>query len=131
MEKSSTECQRVRLHLEYCFSFGLSLRRSKLKELVLFKLKKRRLREDLVTLNNSLKGGCGEMRIGLFSCITGVRTRGNGLKLQQGRFRLNMRKKLLFRRVIRHWKGLPREVVESLIMEMFKKHLDDVLRNMV
>ena len=62
-----------------------------LRELELF----RRLKGYLTTLYNTLKGGCGEVGVDLFFHVTG----GNGLKLCQGRFRLNVRKKILSERV--------------------------------
>ena len=58
------------------------------------------------------------------------RTRGNGLKLRQGRFSLDIRRNFFTQRVVTQWNRLPEEVVDASL-DAFKARLDVALGSLV
>ncbi|KFP01186.1 hypothetical protein N300_01063, partial [Calypte anna] len=55
----------------------------------------------------------------------------NGFRLEEGRFRLDIRRKFFTMRVVRHWNRLPRDVIYAPSLEVFKARLDAALSSLV
>ena len=67
----------------------------------------------------------------MFTRVDNDRTTGNGFKLRQGRFWLDIRRKFFTQRLVTHWNRLPKEVVDVPSLEAFKARLDMALSRLV
>jgi len=103
----------------------------RLRELGLVSLEKRRLRGDLTAAFQYLKEVYWKAGEGLFTRACSDRTRRNGFKLKERRFRLDIRKKFFTMSVMRHRNRLPREVVAAPSLEVLKDRLDGALSTLV
>jgi len=78
-----------------------------------------------------VKGAYRKGGEGLFTRVCSDTTRGNGCKLKEGRFRVEIRKKFFTMRVVKHWNRLPREAVDAPSLAVFRARLDGALSNLV
>ncbi|KAM3675667.1 triadin isoform 20-T20 [Ammospiza maritima maritima] len=101
----------------------------RLREMGQFSLEKRRLRGYLITVFQYLQGACKRAKEGLVT--TACSDRENGFKLKEVGFSLDIREKVFTVRVVRLWNRLPREVVDSPSLEVFKARLGRTLRYLV
>lgn len=85
----------------------------------------------LIAAFQQIKGPYKKSGVGLFTRACSDRTRGNGLKLKEGRFKLDNRKEFFTVRIARHWNMLPRHIVDLPSLEVFKGRLDGALNNLV
>ena len=95
----------------------------RLKRLNFSTLELRRHRGDLIETFKILKGKEGIPMNSLFSLNTSV-TRGNSLKLNKPRSRLNIRQNFFSQRVINAWNQLPEFVISSTSVNGFKNTID-------
>ena len=103
----------------------------RLRELDLLSLEKRRLWGDLIAAFQYLKGAYKQDGEQLFMRVNSDRTRGNGLKLRQAQFQLDIRMKFFTQRVLTLWNMLPKEVVDAPSLDAFKARVDVVLGSLV
>ncbi|PKU39144.1 hypothetical protein llap_10554 [Limosa lapponica baueri] len=121
-QRNATKMMRELEHLSY---------EDRLRESGLYSLEKRRLQGDLIAVFWYLKGTYKKVGEGLFTRACSDRLKGNGFKLKEGRFRLDIRKILFVVRVLSHWNRLPREVVYAPSLEVFKTRPDGALSNLI
>jgi len=105
--------------------------KDRLRDLGLFSLEKRRLWGDLIAAFQYLKGAYKQEGSQLFERVNTSRTGGNGFKLKEGRFRLDVREKCFTMGIVRCCNRLSREAVDTLSLEVFKARLDVSLGSLV
>ena len=97
------------------------------RELGLFSLEEMRSPWSLLMAFQYLKGAYKQEGQRLFTRVDSDRRRGNGHKLRQGRFWLDIRRKFFTQRLLTHWNRLPKEAVDAPSLEAFKARLDVAL----
>jgi len=123
VQRRTTKMIRRLEHLSY---------EERLRGLGLFSLEDRRLQGDFIAAFQYLKGAYKKAQEELFTRACSDRTRGNAFKLKEGMFRSDRRRTSIAMWVVRHWNGLPKEVLDAPSMEVsFKARLDGALSSLV
>ena len=118
IQRRATKIIRELEHLSY---------EERLRELGLFCLEKRRLQRNLTGAFQYLKGAYEQKEDWLLTQSDNNRTRESVYKLEEGRFRLDVRKKFLTQKMVWHWHRLPREAMDAPSLDVFKSRLDGAL----
>ncbi|KAJ7400653.1 hypothetical protein BTVI_103488 [Pitangus sulphuratus] len=83
-----------------------------------------RLRHDLIMVFNFLKKSSKAGAADLLSLVTSNRTQGKGMKLHQGKVRLDITKRFFTESLVSYWNRVPSKVITVLHLTEFKEHLD-------
>lgn len=102
---------------------GILKNEKRLRELGLFSLVKRRLREDLITIFQYLKCIYSEVETPLLEGVTRQRPGMKEYKVFLGRFHLGTRGNFFTMRAVGNWINLPREVLGSPTQNKALDHL--------
>jgi len=78
-----------------------------------------------------LKGAYSKAKQGLFRRACNNRSRENGFKLKESRFRQGIRKKFFTVRVGRCWNRLPSKAADAPSLEALTARLDGAVSNLV
>ena len=99
----------------------------RLNSLGLYSLEFKRMRGDLIEVYNILKRDDKVNVDQMFPLMGKSRTRGHRYRLRDGRFKTEIRRKYFSQRVVNLWNLLPHSVVESELLNGFKKEMDKFL----
>ncbi|KAK4824390.1 LOW QUALITY PROTEIN: hypothetical protein QYF61_014050 [Mycteria americana] len=114
----------VRPHLKYCVQFWASQYKKDIKTLEC-------VQKKVTKMSTTSSRAAVEEEVLISSQVTSNGTRGNGMKLRQGKFRLDIRKRFFTEWVVGHWNRLHREMMTAPGLSEFKECLDDALSHMV
>jgi len=121
VQKRAANMIRGQEHLSY---------EERLRQLRLISMEERRLQGELLVAFQCLKGAYKKDGERFFTKACSDRTRGNSFKMQEGGFRLDIRKTFCTMRVVSLWNRLPRAAVDAPSLETFKVRLEATLSNL-